>query len=93
MSSPTFDNDIDQYLQNLQDELQKKRARLEKIEEEQANQDMAYELKRNQAEENVRQELVDYEGQGLGVAEAVSEKKLSKPTPSSIMKVLKTLFE
>ena len=88
-----FDNDIDQYLQNLQDELQTKRTKLEKIEEEQANQDMAYELKRTQAEENVRQELVDYEGQGLGVNDAAPEKKLSKPTPSSIMKVLKTLFE
>ena len=86
-------SDIDQYLQNLQEELQTKRAALEKIEEEMANQDMAYELKRAQAEENVRQELVDYEGQGLGVNLVENQKKLSKPTNVRIMKVLKTIFE
>ena len=86
-------SDIDQYLQTLQDEVETKRAALEKIEEEMINQDMAYELKRGQAEENVRQELVDYEGQGLGVSTLENEKKLSKPTNASILKVLKTIFE
>ena len=90
-------NEIDTYLQELEGEVASKRSELAKIEEEIQAQDMAYELKRAQAEEHVRQELVDYEGQGLGVSLTESDQKsgqkLSKPGEESILKVLKTIFE
>lgn len=86
-------NEIDQYLSKLRTALEKKRSQLEKIKEEIADQEMAYELKRTQAEESVRQDLVDYEGKGLGIDKTDDSSELPKITSSDILEELKTIFE
>lgn len=87
-----MNTDIDKYLEELRTKMQELHVKLEKIENDIREEEIAYSFKKQEVQEKAKSALESYKGEGLGVDTLSAEKGLPKLQKEDILKVLTAVY-